>query len=186
MGVYNIFRSFFGHEWETISVIRSLIEHIFYKHTNSYDRTKLFAAAASELMENAYKYSYTKTGIIEIDYNPEIKKFILKEINIADIDHIKNLEKIIKMIHKEDPEEAYKNMMLRAFEKHKHHISELGLAKIRYECNAIIKFSATDKISQKLSSYIGENTLFGDIKLGEKRKILKIKVITDIATIDSF
>lgn len=178
MAVYNIFRSFFGHEWETISVIRSLIEHIFYKHTNSYDRTKLFAAAASELMENAYKYSYTKSGIIEIDYNPLIKKFILKEINIADSYQIKNLEKVLKLIHKEDPEEAYKNMMIRAFEKH--NISELGLAKIRYECNAFIKYSATNRITKKTSSYIGENTLFGKVELGEERKILKITVMTDI------
>ncbi|MBN2545853.1 MAG: hypothetical protein JXB50_08655 [Spirochaetes bacterium] len=178
MPVYNIFRTFFGHEWETISVIRSLIEHVFYKHTNNFDATKLFAAAASELMENAYKYSYTKNGIIEIDYKPEIKKFIIKEINIAETSKIKTLKSILNTIHKNDPEEAYKNMMLRAFQNHK--ISQLGLAKIRYECNADIKLNTIGRITKKYRSYIGPNTLLGNIKLDENKKIIKITVLTDI------
>jgi hypothetical protein len=177
MPKYTLSHSVFRNRWETISMIRIYSEQIILEQTNNQTIAKLISSAAAELMENAYKYSVTKGGMIAIEYDTDTKNYILTETNIIDQEHLHNLKNILLLINKDDPVISYKKMMLRSFENNT--ISQLGLAKIKYECNAAISYKTYNIKNQ---SYSGLESFISPVNMKD-RKIVKIKVISNFSKI---
>jgi len=138
----------FGPKWENVSNIRNFVTEILSTGIVDIDDAKKVATASSELVENVVKYSAVGGAMIDIKKDPVAGKISLTIKNIATHKNIQTFEAIYKSIIDGDPKEVYKKMMLRSFNDPDH--SQLGLARIRYECQGDIFYEIgnnTDIIS---------------------------------------
>lgn len=138
----------FGPKWENVSNIRNFVTEILSTGIVDLDDAKKVATASSELVENVVKYSAVGGAVIDIKKDPVVGKISLTIKNIASLKNIQTFESIYKTVIDGDPKEIYKQMMLRSFNDPKH--SQLGLARIRYECQGDIFYEVgnnTDIIS---------------------------------------
>ncbi|MBN2443376.1 MAG: hypothetical protein JXJ04_18590 [Spirochaetales bacterium] len=134
----------FGPYWDNIAVTRRYIDNVVHNETGAVN-TKLLSAGASELMENACKYSCYGSGYISVSIDQNQKKLKIQVQNIATSEAIKLLKKRIDTVSQGDAEETYMEMLLEAYTK-EFKQSQLGLAKIRYECKADIQLEILDEI----------------------------------------
>ncbi|MFA5902975.1 MAG: hypothetical protein WC836_03505 [Desulfobacula sp.] len=138
----------FGPRWENVSNIRNFVTEILSTGIVDLDDAKKVATASSELVENVVKYSAVGGAVIDIKKDPAVGKISLTIRNIASLKNIQTFESIYKTVIDGDPKEIYKQMMLRSFNDPQH--SQLGLARIRYECQGDIFYEVgnnTDIIS---------------------------------------
>ena len=152
-GVKSFITVNFGPNWDNISITRRYIDEMLYTETKT-SMAKNIASAASELMENAFKYSAGGGGCISIMINRDTESVEISVYNVAENNSLENLKKVIEIISKDDPEVMFRNMMLRSFEIGPNN-SQLGLAKIRYECNASINSEILDDIPDFLIPFDG-------------------------------
>jgi hypothetical protein len=134
----------FGPFWDNIAVTRRYIDKVVHNETRAVN-TKLLSAGASELMENACKYSCYGNGYISVYINQNQKNLKIQVQNIATSEAIELLKKRLNTVSQGDAEETYMQMMLEAYTK-EFKKSQLGLAKIRYECKADIQLEILDEI----------------------------------------
>ncbi len=134
----------FGPKWENVSNIRNFVTEILSTGIVDLDDAKKVATASSELVENVVKYSAAGGAVIDVKKDPEKGKISLTIKNIASLTNIETFESIYKTIIDGDPKEVYKKMMLRSFNDPEH--SQLGLARIRYECRGDIFYEISDDI----------------------------------------
>ena len=140
----NYIRIDFAPEWAFIGSIRGFIESFTFICIKNNKIGKAVALAASELLENAVKYSVTEKIMIDFqfEHHPDNRKAkaILRVFNYTDDNHIKTLKSIIDDIYQYSPKEAYLKRMQKALLEEKSSVSsQIGLSRIRYECNASIK-----------------------------------------------
>lgn len=141
--VFNLNLSF-GPKWENVSNIRNFVTEMLSTGIVDINDAKKVATATSELVENIVKYSALGGALITILKDPCSGKVTLTIKNIASLDHLETFESIFKEITTGDPKEVYKKMMLRSFSNTEK--SQLGLARIRYECQGIISYSISDDL----------------------------------------
>ncbi len=134
----------FGPKWENVSNIRNFVAEILSTGIVDLDDAKKVATASSELVENVVKYSVAGGAVIDIKKDPDAGKVSLTIKNIAALKNIQTFESIYKTVIDGDPKEVYKKMMLRSFSDPDH--SQLGLARIRYECQGEIFYEISDDI----------------------------------------
>lgn len=134
----------FGPNWDNIAVTRRYIDEMVHNETRSLN-AKLLSAAASELMENACKYSCYGGGYIAVYVFANAENLKIQVQNIASTDAILLLKERMAEISRGDPEDTYRKMMLQTFTQ-KSDKSRLGLAKIRYECKAEIQLKILNEI----------------------------------------
>jgi ribosome-binding factor A len=126
--------------WELIQSIREFIERISYANIEKSSFASAAALTASELLENAVKFSSGDIVLLKVSYKNQplhdAKVFITVE-NKAEKKHIKRLRSALTEIHKNSPKEAYlkklKEVMKRSFNDP---TSRLGLARINFEASA--------------------------------------------------
>jgi len=123
---------------------------------------KKVATASSELVENVVKYSATGGAMIDIKKDPGTGKISLTIKNIASNDDINTFETIFKNVIGGDPKEMYKKMMLRSFNDPEN--SQLGLARIRYECQGEISYEISQDI-KLISNVLDCEQIKDDFKL---------------------
>ncbi len=102
------------------------------------------ATATSELVENIVKYSAVGGAQITILKDPGKGKVTLTIKNFASLNHLETFESIFQEINTGDPKDVYKKMMLRSFNSAKK--SQLGLARIRYECQGDLSYHISDDL----------------------------------------
>lgn len=124
----------FGPTWDYIPVTRSYIENFLSVHMSERTDISAIEMAASELLENAVKYS-KKDGIrVIVDKDERNKTIVLKVFNYsAEASAQKLIDKINKM-NQSDPLEYYIEK-LRESKKHKEvkKSAGVGLARIYSE-----------------------------------------------------
>ena len=129
----------FGPKWENVSNIRNFITDMLSAGIMDTSDAKKVATASSELVENVVKYSAVGGAIIDLKKDPGTGKISLTIKNVADQKRIATFKSIYSQIIEGDPKEIYKKMMLKSFNDPDN--SQLGLARIRYECQGDITYT---------------------------------------------
>ena len=101
--------------------------------------------AASELLENAVKYASEEGTKVTVEHKPEENKLYLSVENFSNPVNCEVLRNEIERINSGNPEEVYLKKMAEAALRTDGG-SQLGLARIRYESNADIKFSTENNL----------------------------------------
>ena len=127
----------FGPNWDYIPITRNYIENFLLINIDEKESINRIAMAASELLENAVKYS-TKDGVrIIINKEDERKEIELFVLNYADktlaLEHIKRIE----TMNAAEPLQYYIEKMKESVIR-KDGKAGLGLARINHEANAKI------------------------------------------------
>ena len=144
----------FGPKWENVSNIRNFVTEILSTGIVDLDDAKKVATASSELVENVVKYSAAGGAMIDIKKDPVAGKISLTIKNIASIKNIQTFESIYNSVIDGDPKEVYKKMMLRSFNDPEH--SQLGLARIRYECQGDIFYKVENRYLSPITAKPGK------------------------------
>ncbi|MBN2533321.1 MAG: hypothetical protein JXB88_10535 [Spirochaetales bacterium] len=148
--------------WEDIVVIRNFIISILSQKITSHEEAYRVALVASELMENACRYS-TEEGInIELEQDMDNTHIELRIKNITHKENIKKFKKIFELINNGSAREAYKKMMIRVINSKDDAISQLGLARIRYEGHSEISYKIESDIKPLLK---GRKNVYNDKQL---------------------
>jgi hypothetical protein len=142
----------FGPRWPYVSAIRNFIQNFLSIAISNQKQADQIAMSVSELVENAVKYSddtetYLKINLLAHDHNRI--EVIVK--NHAKQDQAESLVKFVNEINSLPPLESYMDRMRKSVELD---ISQLGLARIRYEAGAELK-------AQYENSTVTVNATFG-------------------------
>ena len=164
----------FGPKWENVSNIRNFVTEILSTGIVDLNDAKKVATASSELVENVVKYSAAGGAVIDIKKDPVAGKISLTIKNIASIKNIQTFESIYKTVIEGDPKEVYKKMMLRSFNDPEN--SQLGLARIRYECQGDIFYEVSNDIDI-LSNIPDTDTHSNDKKLLSVTVEIPVKMV---------
>lgn len=140
----------FGPDWEDIVIIRNFITTILSQKITSYEEAYRVALVASELMENACRYSTMGGASIELEQEIDQTHIEFRIKNITKEENIKEFKKIFNLINKGSAGEAYKKMMMRIINSKDDTISQLGLARIRYEGRSEITYEIESDIEPLL------------------------------------
>lgn len=132
----------FGPMWESVSIIRNFTTDMLSTGILDTNDAKKVATACSELIENVVKYSAAGGVAIDIKKDLGNGEIYLTIQNIANEEDLETFESVFQTVTSGDPKEVYKNMMLRSFSDPE--TSQLGLARIRYECQGELSYSISD------------------------------------------
>ncbi len=99
--------------------------------------------SASELLENAVKYSANSETYMYVTVNHESSKVSVKVSNNASPEAIHSLKNVFDRINKGEPLEAYVSQMKEAATRSDGK-SQLGLVRIRYEAGAELSLEIQD------------------------------------------
>ncbi|MFH2091924.1 MAG: hypothetical protein ABIJ31_06140 [Pseudomonadota bacterium] len=152
----------FGPQWESVSIIRNFTAELLSLGIVNRDDAKKASTACSELIENVVKYSAAGGTMIDVTKDLGRGKIHLTIKNIASSKNVETFKTIFEEVTQGDPKEMYKKMMLRSFADPE--TSQLGLARIRYECQGTITYDVEDDI-QSLSILSETSVIQADLKL---------------------
>lgn len=128
--------------WDSANQIRDFITSVLSNGIVDTETATNVAMAACELMENVYKNTALGGARITMEKDKLNSRIVLAVKNVAKKDNIKVFSDIFSLVHKEDAEKSYLSMMRRAYNREG--VSQLGLARIRYECNAVIDYQTSE------------------------------------------
>lgn len=129
----------FGPRWKYISAARAFIQNFLTISIADQVKADRIAVAASELLENSVKYaSGEETGIIIKVFPSENESITVSVENYASEESINNLCSLFDKLTQGNPLENYVNQMKEAALR-SDGMSQLGLARIRYETGANMK-----------------------------------------------
>ena len=135
----------FGPRWTYIATVRSFLQSFLSITLVDNKWADVISMSASELLENAVKYASEEGTKIQIEHRKEENKLYLHVENFSVSEDIEMLKKEIEIINEGDPQEMYlKKMQEAAFRTDGK--SQLGLARIRYESNAIIRLKTENNL----------------------------------------
>jgi len=135
----------FGPRWTYIATVRSFLQSFLSITLVDNKWADVISMSASELLENAVKYASEEGTKIQIEHRKEENKLYLNVENFSVLEDIEILKKEIDVINEGDPQEMYlKKMQEAAFRTDGK--SQLGLARIRYESNAIIRLKTENNL----------------------------------------
>ena len=140
----------FGPDWDDISIIRNFIISILSKKITSHDEAYRVAIVASELMENACKYSTIGGASIELEQDKNKTDIEFRIKNITKEENILEFIKIYNLVYSGPAGEVYIKMLMRIMDSKNDAISQLGLARIRYEGCSEISYEIENDIEQLL------------------------------------
>jgi len=134
----------FGPRWTYISSVRKFLASFFLIGLSDKERAEQISMAASELLENAVKYSSEDSSQLRIEVTRRDGEIDLMVENPADPQQINVLRREFALVNAGEPEEGY----LRRMEEAAKNVgqSRLGLVRIRYEAGARLKLETHDGI----------------------------------------
>jgi len=157
--------------WENVSYIRHFVADMLSEEFCGLSDSKRVSTATSELVENLVKHSSNKIANISIATNTDGSEILLNATNTVSKELLEEFKVIFKEIYKSDPKTVYKEMMLRSLGEKE--ISQLGLARIRYECEGEISYS--------IESCKSKTTLCQSLPKPSKHQLLSITVKVPIS-----
>jgi hypothetical protein len=163
----NYLKLVFSPRWELIEGIRVFLEDFAFSSIKNSDLAKATALTASELLENAVKFSSGKRVNLEVDLfsnsEPEEEKEQGIKVTVENFSresNVQKLQKTLEEISKTSPREAYLNKLKLAMERGmKSTVSELGLARIQYEAYAHCSLTLGDDNFVSLSAQIMKDSI---------------------------
>jgi hypothetical protein len=126
----------------------------------SLDRADKAAIAVHELMENACKYSTVGGSEISLNKGYERNEMVFSVSNITESKKAEFFKKMLDELQSKPPKQAYKEKLLANLDNPK--ISQLGLARIYYECDAKISYETVpvkDILEKEIPEGIDKNDL---------------------------
>lgn len=132
----------FGPQWESVSIIRNFTTDMLSTGILDTNDAKKVSTACSELIENVVKYSAAGGAAIDMKKDLGNGVIFITIKNIADAHNLASFESVFQTVVNGEPKEVYKNMMLRSFSDPD--TSQLGLARIRYECQGEISYNISN------------------------------------------
>lgn len=126
--------------WNNIYLTRKYISNILQEQRFNREIINKIEVALTELMENACKNSYVNWIIIELEKDLMNSSFFINVKNMTKNENLKEFKKILNLIDEKDPLLSYKEMMVRNCKSNGIKLSQLGLARIIYECSAKIEY----------------------------------------------
>ena len=135
----------FGPRWTYIATVRSFLQSFLSITLADNKWADIISMSASELLENAVKYASEEGTKIQIEHKKEENKLYLQVENFSASENTEMLKNEINIINDGDPQEMYlKKMQEAAFRTDGK--SQLGLARIRYESNAVIQLKTDNNL----------------------------------------
>jgi hypothetical protein len=135
----------FGPKWTYISTVRTFVENFMAITLENKKQATGIAMAVNELIENAVKFSDLEGSELNIYVTKEQKIIKVIVSNHASQENIDDLQRCLKNLFENSPLDAYlkrmKDSVVSLDGK-----SALGLARIRYECQAQISTSVENGI----------------------------------------
>jgi len=136
-----IFNLTYHQKWKNVSYIRHFVTDILNEEFHDLTGSKRVSIATSELIENLVKHSSSSLVNISIKKDETESIILIKATNTVSQELLERFESIFKEIYKGDPKTVYKEMMLRSLGET--NVSQLGLARIRYECDGEISYEVS-------------------------------------------
>lgn len=140
----------FSPEWDDIVIIRNFIISILTRKVTNSEGAYRIAIVASELMENACRFSTAGEACIELEQDINKTHIEVRIKNITNEKSINEFIKIINLINSGTAGEAFKKMMIRVINNDDDTESQLGLARIRYEGRSEISYEIESNIKPLL------------------------------------
>ena len=134
----------FGPRWTYISSVRKFLASFFLIGLSDKERAEQISMAASELLENAIKYSSEESSHLKIEVTRCGGEIDVAVENPAEPQQINVLRREFALINSADPEEAYLKRMEEAARGVGQ--SRLGLIRIRYEAGAQLRLETGDRV----------------------------------------
>ncbi|MBN2532427.1 MAG: hypothetical protein JXB88_06020 [Spirochaetales bacterium] len=152
----NYLKLIFSPDWGLIEGIRNFIEDFTLTSLKWAGLAKASALTASELLDNAVKFSSGNRVSLEVVLTPESgekEEVTITVENYADEQNIKRLKTTLKEIKQTSPRDAYLMKLKIAMDRGMgHKVSELGLARIQYEACALCSLHIHDDNRVSLSA----------------------------------
>jgi len=133
----------FGPRWTYISCVRKFLSSFFLIGLSDKERAEQISMAASELLENAIKYSSEESSHLRVAVARRDGVIDLVVENPAEPDQINVLRREFALISAAEPEEIYLKRMEEAAKAGGQ--SRLGLIRIRYEAGARLQLVAGER-----------------------------------------
>ena len=133
----------FGPRWTYISCVRKFVAGFFLIGLADKERAEQISMAASELLENAVKYSSNESNSLRVEITRTRGHIDMVVENPADPQQINVLRREFALINTADPEQVYLKRMEEAARADGH--SRLGLVRIRYEAGAQLRLDAGER-----------------------------------------
>lgn len=128
----------FGPRWTYIATVRTFLQNFLSITLADNKWADVISMAASELLENAVKYASDEGTKISVEHKKDTNKLFLHVENFSSPENIKVLMSEVERINNGEPQEVYLMKMQEAALRTDGG-SQLGLARIRYESNALIQ-----------------------------------------------
>lgn len=140
----------FSPKWRYIATTRNFIQSFLAVSLSNEEKADKLAMAASELLENAVKYSKNQETVLELEVDAETNRIRITASNKGDAESIAAIKSIFEKASTGDPltvyVEAMKEAAVRTDGK-----SQLGLVRIRYETGAELKLDVDDDQTVSIS-----------------------------------
>ena len=133
----------FGPRWTYISCVRKFLASFFLIGLSDKERAEQISMAASELLENAVKYSSDDSSHLRVVVTRRGNEIDLEVENPADPEQINVLRREFALINAAEAEDVYLMRMEEAAKTGGQ--SRLGLVRIRYEAGACLRLDARER-----------------------------------------
>lgn len=130
----------FQPRWTYISCVRKFLSGFFLIGLADKERAEQISMAASELLENAVKYSSESSNHLSVRVSRRANEIDLVVENPADPQQINVLRREFAIVNAADPERIYLKRMEEAASTGGQ--SRLGLIRIRYDAGARLELDA--------------------------------------------
>lgn len=165
------FKLEFGPDWDDIVIIRKFIISILSQKLTTDDEAYRIALVASELLENACRYSTIGKASIELEQVNDKDQIECRIKNITKKENIEEFKKIFDLINSGSAAEAYKNMMLRIISRKDNKLSQLGLARIRYEGHSELTYEIESDLNQLVEGTVSSDNVNQNVILSIRSKM---------------
>ena len=129
--------------WTYISCVRKFVANLFLIGLADKERAEQISMAASELLENAVKYSSEEDGGLRLKISRTGGLIDLLVENPAEAHQINVLRREFALINAGEPEETYLKRMEEASRTAGQ--SRLGLIRVRFEAGARLQLEVADR-----------------------------------------
>ena len=145
----------FGPHWNYIAAARGFLQGFLSISTKDQEFSDKLAMAASELLENAVKYSEETETFMHVSVRKPDDSVEIIVINQSTAERCRVLREIYGKIMKKTPLDAYVDQMKEAAVREDGK-SQLGLVRIRYEVGADLKLDIDDNNKVAITLTLGK------------------------------
>ena len=142
----------FGPRWTYISCVRKFLAGFFLIGLSDKEQAEQISTAASELLENAVKYSSEGNSYLRVEISRRRGEVDVLVENPAEPEQINVLRREFALVTAAEPEAVYLKRMEEAARAGNQ--SRLGLIRIRYEAGAQLRLEIKERA-------VGIHAIFG-------------------------